>query len=113
MRWIALVAFLGLCGTIAAEEAADSADGVPPSPVPHVETKLSLDECVALALVSHPRLVEFNARISEAQGVAVQAGLYPNPRVDSGNPQTIGPNRTGVYTIGLTQEVVRGGKLQL
>jgi cobalt-zinc-cadmium efflux system outer membrane protein len=113
MRWIALLVCLGVCGIVAAEEPAVPADVIPPSPEPQIVAKMTLDQCVAMALISHPRLAEFNARITEAQGVAVQAGLYPNPRVDSGNPQTIGPNKTSIYTIGLTQEVVRGGKLKL
>ena len=100
------------CLTNAAEPV-DSADIVLPSPDMATVSTMNLDECVALALASHPRLIESDARVTEAHGAAVQAGLYPNPRLDSGNPQTIGPNRTGIYTIGLTQEVIRGGKLKL
>ncbi|WP_010584406.1 TolC family protein [Schlesneria paludicola] len=117
MRWIALVVLIGLPGLISMASSAETADPIPPAPdhseAAAVSARIDLDECVALALASHPRLTEYNARISEAHGSAVQAGLYPNPRVDSGNPQVIGPTRTGVYSIGLTQEVVRGGKLKL
>lgn len=113
MRWIALFVVLASAGFVFADEPADSADVIPPSPALQNGRTMDLDQCVALALTSHPRLVESNARITEAYGLAHQAGLYPNPRVDSGNPQTIGPNRTGIYTIGLTQAVVRGGKLKL
>jgi cobalt-zinc-cadmium efflux system outer membrane protein len=113
MRWIALLVFAGIPGLIAAVEPANRNNVVPPSPdAPAVET-MTLDECVALALSSHPRLVEYDARVTEAQGSAVQAGLYPNPRIDSGNPQTIGGKRTSVYSVGVTQEIVRGGKLKL
>ena len=76
------------------------------------ETLFTLTECVEMALANHPALSEASARIDESRGQVVQAGLYPNPRIDSGNPQTIGPRRTSVYTIGLTQEIVRGGKLK-
>ena len=117
MRWIALIVLIGLPGLNSTASSAEDADPIPPSPVQQapaeVKSTINLDECVALALASHPRLSEFTARIAEAHGSAVQAGLYPNPRVDSGNPQVIGPTRTGVYSIGLTQEVVRGGKLKL
>lgn len=125
MRWIALIVLAGMPGLVAFGAPAETADAVPPAPdqhaageqipaaEPYVGPKLDLDQCVSLALLTHPRLIESDARISEARGEAVQAGLYPNPRVDSGNPQTIGGSRTGIYTIGLTQEVVRGGKLQL
>ena len=112
MRWIAMLVVLVIPNLVFAESA-ELADVVPPSPTDPAVSKMSLDECAALAIASHPRLAETISRVSEAHGTAVQAGLYPNPRLDSGNPQTIGPNRTSVYTIGLTQEVVRGGKLKL
>lgn len=113
MRWIAALVMLSVSGRNCAADPIDPADGVPPPPDGKTVSKMTLDDCVALAMSGHPRLSEAYARISEAQGNVVQAGLYPNPRVDSGNPQTIGPSRTGIYTIGLTQEVVRGGKLKL
>lgn len=117
MRWIALVVLTGLPGLISMASSAETADPVTPAPnrsdTEPVRSTIDLDECVSLALASHPRLSEYQARISEAHGGAVQAGLYPNPRIDSGNPQVIGPNRTGVYSIGVTQDVVRGGKLKL
>ena len=116
MRWIALV--IGIVVVIPAfafaAEPVETGDPLPPAPGPvESSTTLTLDQCVAIALTTHPRLAESLAHVTVSHGSAVQAGLYPNPRVDSGNPQTIGPNRTGIYTIGLTQEVVRGGKLKL
>ena len=47
-----------------------------------------------------------------ARGLAIQAGLYPNPRFDTGNPQQLGGSNT-LFDGGLTQEWVRGGKLKL
>ena len=116
MRWIALV--IGIVVVIPAfafaAEPVETGDPLPPAPGPvESSTTLTLDQCIAIALTTHPRLAESLAHVTVSHGSAVQAGLYPNPRVDSGNPQTIGPNRTGIYTIGLTQEVVRGGKLKL
>ena len=95
--------------------AADAPPKAERQPVAAMEagTQLTLDECVSIALLNHPGLAEASARIDESRGAVVQARLYPNPRIDSGNPQTIGPQRTGVYTVGLTQEIVRGGKLRL
>ena len=114
MRWIALVIVVVSPAFVFAAEPVEMADPLPPAPGPVESTAtLTLDQCVAIALTTHPRLAESLAHVTESHGSAVQAGLYPNPRVDSGNPQTIGPNRTGIYTIGLTQEVVRGGKLKL
>ncbi|MEI8016676.1 MAG: TolC family protein [Schlesneria sp.] len=116
MRWIAFV--IGIVVVIPAfvfaAEPVEMADPLPPAPGPVESTAtLTLEQCVAIALTTHPRLAESLAQVTVSHGSAVQAGLYPNPRVDSGNPQTIGPNRTGIYTIGLTQEVIRGGKLKL
>lgn len=113
MRWIAMLVAAGIPCLLTAAEPADFAGAVPPSPDEVSLSKMTLEQCVTLALGNHPRLSEYDARIAEAQGNAVQAGLYPNPRIDSGNPQTIGNNKTGIYTIGLTQEVIRGGKLKL
>ena len=112
MRWIAMLVGAVIAGLLTAEPAS-SADSIPPSPDEPPIARMTLDQCISLALGSHPRLAESDARVSEAHGIVVQAGKYPNPRVDSGNPQTIGPNKTSIYTIGLTQEVVRGGKLKL
>ena len=86
------------------------ADEVPPSPE---GTVLTLDEAVSWTLMRHPRLVEAGFSIDHFRGQAYQAGLYPNPRLDSGNPQTIGPQRTTILTTGLTQEIITAGKLQL
>ncbi len=92
------------------------ADEVPPAPatktVPEMPG-LTLDECVSWTLMRHPRLVEAGFQIDQSRGNALQAGLYPNPRLDSGNPQTIGPQRATILTTGLTQEVVTAGKLKL
>ena len=108
---IVLIVLIVIPGLLLADDPAPLAEGqIPPAPA---VAPLTLDECVALALASHPRLVEADARIDEARGSAVQAGLYPNPRLDSGNPQTIGPKRTGVFSVGVTQEIVRAGKLKL
>ncbi|MEI8211944.1 MAG: TolC family protein [Planctomycetota bacterium] len=72
----------------------------------------TLDQAVAMAISNHPSLREARAAIDEARGFAYQAGLYPNPRIDSGNPQTLG-GANSVYSFGVTQEVIRGGKRQL
>lgn len=72
----------------------------------------SLPELTDVALTNSPRLRRAWADAEQARGEMIQAGLYPNPRFDSGNPQTLG-GASSVYTGGLTQEVVRGGKLKL
>ena len=86
------------------------AEEIPPPPA---APSLTLDECVAWTMLRHPRLAESRFQIDQSRGTALQAGLYPNPRVDSGNHQVIGPKRATVLTTGLTQEVVTAGKLKL
>lgn len=77
------------------------------------DSGLTLEQCVALALESHPQLAGAGAQVDEARGLAYQAGLYPNPRLDSGNPQVIGRSPSSVYSVGVTQEIVSAGKLRL
>jgi cobalt-zinc-cadmium efflux system outer membrane protein len=96
------------------EMAAPMQAGEPLPPVaPVVEPQaFTLDYVTTLALSNSPVLPAASAEISQARWQAMQAGLPPNPRVDSGNPQTIGGGQ-GVYTTGLTQPWIRGGKLSL
>ena len=113
MRWIAFIIVIIVPYLFVAAEPVETIDLIPPAPGAAVSTAtITLEECISIALASHPRLAESLARVTESQGSAVQAGLYPNPRIDSGNPQTISPNRTSVYSFGLTQEVVRGGEIK-
>jgi hypothetical protein len=53
------------------------------------------------------------SHIGETRGLAVQAGLYPNLRNDTCNPQQVAPTQNNFFTSGLTQEIVRDGKLKL
>lgn len=111
MRWIVSLMLVVTPCLLMAADAPLTADGpIPPAPA---ALPLKLEDCVALALASHPQLVEARARIDEAHGSALQAGLYPNPRIDSGSPQIVGPRGTSVYSEGLTQEIVLAGKLKL
>ena len=111
MRWIVSLAFVVIpCLLIAAEDTLPAVGQIPPAPA---SLPLKLEDCVAIALTSHPRLAEAGARIDEANGLAIQAGMYPNPRLDSGSPQIVGPRGTSVYSTGVTQEIVRAGKLKL
>jgi cobalt-zinc-cadmium efflux system outer membrane protein len=52
------------------------------------------------------------ARIEQQQGLAVQAGLYPNPQQNSGNPNQLG-GANSLYSVGIQQEIVRAGKIPL
>jgi len=108
MRWIIVLGVIVIASTTSADDAPPAVEEQVPA-----GTRFKLEDCVAIALANHPGLSEASALIDEARGQVVQARLYPNPRVDSGNPQTIGPRGTSVYSFGLTQEIVRAGKLKL
>jgi cobalt-zinc-cadmium efflux system outer membrane protein len=73
---------------------------------------LSLEDTAWLAMTYSPVLRQARADVDEARGLAIQAGLYPNPRFDTGNPNQLGGSNT-LFDGGLTQEWVRGGKLKL
>lgn len=77
---------------------------LPPSP----ET---LDDFVALAERSHPRLREAAAAVEAARGQAVQARLYPNPMFAMGSPQAAGAYSQ--WNGFVSQDIVTGGKLRL
>ena len=90
---------------------------VEPVPIPIAEMppplEITLDEIVNLALTNSPRLRRAAAEVEKARGEAVQVGMYPNPTFDSGGPQFQLGGAQSLYTTGLTQEIVRGRKLQL
>jgi cobalt-zinc-cadmium efflux system outer membrane protein len=87
--------------------------------VHHVEpaltpTTLGLNELLALAQSRNPDVVAAVARVGEARGQMVQAGLYPNPTVGySGNQINDGPGTAGQQGGFASQEFVTGGKLSL
>ena len=82
-------------------------------PLPAVDRVFTLDSCVRLALENSPVLREAQSAIEQAEGQRIQASLYPNPRVDDGNPQFIMGGQNSVDNVGLTQEWIRGGKRQM
>jgi len=65
-----------------------------------------------LAMANNPTIRDSLANIDDTRGQAIQAGLYPNLRFDSGNPNQIGGVNTQ-FSPGFTQHFVRGGKIQL
>ncbi len=83
-----------------------------PSPLPVVRNEFTLAQAAQMAMANSPTLVEARARIEQARGHAIQVGLYPNPQQNSGNPNQFG-GANSLYSVGLSQEFVRGGKLRL
>ncbi len=81
----------------------------PPKP------SLGLNDLVGLAVEQNPELRRAQAAIARAQGEFVQAGLYPNPRVDfllNELGDVTGPQ--GINTLPLiSQEFLTPGKRQL
>ena len=73
---------------------------------------LSLSDLEAIANSMHPVLQRDVLKIDAARGDALQAGLYPNPRFDTNNPQVFsGP--TSTFNAGFQQEIVVRGKKRL
>jgi cobalt-zinc-cadmium efflux system outer membrane protein len=75
---------------------------------------LTLDDLLALTRTQNPDLAAAAARVTEAQGQLVQAGLYPNPTVGyTANQINDGPGTAGQQGAFVSQEVVTGGKLDV
>ncbi len=73
---------------------------------------LTLERATRLAIANSPVVGLARAGVDRAAGLAVQAGLYPNPVQNSGNPNQLGGNNS-LYSVGFSQEVVRAGKIDL
>src|SRR5262249_27470755 len=77
-------------------------------------TSLQLSDLLALARQQNPDLAMAAARVTEAQGQFVQAGLYPNPTVGYiGNQINDGPGAAGHEGVFVSPETVSGGKLEV
>ena len=74
-------------------------------------TPKRLEEFVALAERSHPKLRGALAAVETARGKAVQVRLYPNPMVAAGSPQIAGSDSQ--WNGFATQDIVTAGKLRL
>jgi len=71
-----------------------------------------LAELQAVADTIHPLLQRDRAKIDSARGDALQAGLYPNPKFDTNNPQVFNGQNT-LLNAGIQQEFVVKGKKRL
>jgi cobalt-zinc-cadmium efflux system outer membrane protein len=77
----------------------------------HGPSPATLEEFVALAERSHPKLRGALAAVEAARGKAVQAKLYPNPMVAAGSPQIAGGDSQ--WNGFASQDIVTAGKLRL
>jgi outer membrane protein, heavy metal efflux system len=80
--------------------------------VPAPGRVLTLEDATRMALANSPLLAQAEAKVEQARGQVTQAGFYPNPRYDGGNPHQLGGSQS-LYNTGITQPVVTGGKIPL
>lgn len=73
----------------------------------------NLTDLESLALANNPSIARAAARVEAARGNQLQVGLRPNPIVGYEGQQLGSGGRAEQQGIGLSQEIVRGGKLQL
>jgi cobalt-zinc-cadmium efflux system outer membrane protein len=76
-------------------------------------TGSSLADLESLALANNPAISRALARVEAARGNQLQVGLRPNPIVGYEGQQLGSGGQAEQQGIGLSQEIVRGGKLQL
>jgi cobalt-zinc-cadmium efflux system outer membrane protein len=88
--------------------------GEPITRVSHETSALCLEGLIDLAAQNHPDLAIAQARVEEARGRMIQAGLYPNPML-MGQLNELGHNENqwGEPGIGVSQRFVTAGKLQI
>jgi cobalt-zinc-cadmium efflux system outer membrane protein len=96
---------------ITLDMAAGRGPAVPDSSFTGGPSPTSLDEFVALAERSHPKLRSARAAVEAARGKAVQARLYPNPMLAGSSPQIAG--NQSQWNGFATQDIVTAGKLRL
>jgi outer membrane protein, heavy metal efflux system len=82
-----------------------------PTPLPAVS--LTLVDLEQMALAGNPSLRRAGALVAAARGAALQAGLPPNPEVGYDGQQLGSGGQAEQHGIVVSQEIVRGGKLQL
>lgn len=98
--------------SLADEEDTDSVlTAVAEMPVPQTGV-FSLAELTSITEQEHPRLRQATSEIESAMGERVQAGLYPNPRMETNNPE-IWSGRDSQINFGWQQDVITKGKMRL
>lgn len=86
----------------------------PASPSETYAGPLALEELLSLALDNNPTLRQASAHIEAERAKALQAGLYPNPRVGYQAEQIGVGGTAGEFQGGfIRQEIVTAGKLRL
>jgi cobalt-zinc-cadmium efflux system outer membrane protein len=74
---------------------------------------ITLADVQSIALANNPTLAQSASRVDAARGRWLQAGLYPNPSVGYMAEEIGMAGTAGMQGVGVSQEIVRGGKLSL
>jgi cobalt-zinc-cadmium efflux system outer membrane protein len=82
-----------------------------PTPLP--QPQLALEDLEQMALNHNPSLGRAYAQVQAARGNWLQVGLMPNPRVGYSGQQLGSGGLAEQHGVQITQEIVRGGKLNL
>ena len=82
-------------------------------PAPQPQPTLSLAELEQIALHHNPSLGRAHAQVQIAKGNWVQVGLPPNPSVGYSGQQLGSGGLAEQHGVYVTQEIIRGGKLNL
>lgn len=118
MRAVAVIGIIGiqmwLSSISFAQRGPNDGAPEPASRMGTTSTPLALTDLETLALERNPTLVQADAQVRISRGKALQAGLYPNPRVGYVAEQ-IGVEGTAGELHGgfIEQEIVTAGKLGL
>lgn len=75
--------------------------------------EISIVQLQSMAIGTHPQLSKLRYDINAAQGQWMQSGLYPNPELSLNVNEFNDRGLRGKQEIGVSQEIVTGGKLQL
>jgi cobalt-zinc-cadmium efflux system outer membrane protein len=74
---------------------------------------LTIESAESMAVVSHPAIIEANARVDSACGQYVQAGLPFNPVLQYQSDEIGNDTSSGIHTVNLSQQFVTANKLGL
>ncbi len=99
------------------ESVANAPEAIMPAPAPNMgapwDGELSLEQLEEIALATNPSVIEARARVSQARGEWVQAGLYPNTDIGYSGQQLSSHGMAEQQGVYIGQEFVRGHKLKL
>src|SRR5438552_1576009 len=112
LAWMASL----LVGTALANDPTSLPQAAPAVSVPGTKDPLTLANLEQIALQRNPTLVQAAANVDDAQGRAIQSGLYPNPTVGYVGEQMGPRNLSGLgeqQGLFIDQILVTAGKLQL